>query len=328
MDLSKIAGIAGHVYDFVPAVDIDLPPDLSVKDARYLTDFLIPAYKRATAIYETLDLPIKDPKEAVGGWSAFADEMTRVFDSGFTNFLLANQNAAGPFMTAVVPVAFALNVSMHAYAGIISAAYWSATTGLFGHLAFQDAATRDYSIHAMVLDGTLDEKMALAHAAWAYTTFRMIEQLEKFHALAPLKKGASGLGFPPAAAIVIGVVIAIIIIAGFIVLSKNLSEVNAMRAKVIDTKLETLRETCAKATDPKVQLKCAEGPTADDLSAGTFATELSKAMASAGNQVIKYAMIGLGVFLGIQLLPTLIPKLFASGKAIKESAMAPNRRRR
>ncbi len=312
MDLPEISQIAGRVYDYVPRAELNLPDGLSLWDARYLLSHLMPAYERATAIYQTLDMPIRDPKEAVDGWKVFKDELLRSHSDGLSSFLAG---AAGgiPGAGMVLPAALVLEAAGRAYAGLIASMYWSAVTGFFGHVAFKDASTQAFSIHQMVKDGTLTEQDAMAHAGWCYTSFKLLAKLDAIGGLRPLKRGTSGLGAVPVA-LVVGIVLVVIVIAGAIVLAKNLSEVNALRAKTVEAKLDTMRETCKNATDAAVRLKCAEGPTADDLSAGTFATELSKALAATGGQLAKYLAIGVLGYLGIMILPTLVGRVKAGAK--------------
>lgn len=305
MDLSTISSLATKVYDFIPREELDMPSGLSLWDSRYLLSHLMPAYERATAIYQTLELPIRDPKEAVTGWVAFKDELDRIDGAGIKRWMTLAA-ATGPIGMAIVPTILTVKIGPHLYAGVISALYWTAVTGFYGHAAFKDQETLPYSIHMMVKEGKLTEAQAMAHAGWAYTAFKLMAQLERLGGLRPLKRGQSGLGAVPVAAILIGVLVVILILAGAVVLSKNLSEVNALRADVIKSKLETQKEICARATDPAVQVKCAEGPTAEDLSAGTFATELSKALAAMGTKLVKYVTIGLFAYLGITLLPSLV----------------------
>jgi hypothetical protein len=312
LELPEISTIAGRVYEYVPRAELNLPDGLSLWDARYLLSHLMPAYERATAIYQTLALDVRDPQQAVDGWKVFKDEMMRSYGDGLPGYLTGAAGAV-PGASAVLPALLAMKAAGAAYAGLIASLYWSAVTGFFGHVAFKDEDTRAYSIHQMVLEKKLTEAEAMAHAGWCYTAFKLIAKLDAIGGLRPLKKGSSGLGAIPAA-LVVAVVLVVIIIAGAIVLSRNLSEVNTLRAKTVEAKLEAMKETCANATDPAVRLKCAEGPTADDLSAGTFATEMSKALAATGSSLAKYLAIGVLGYLGIMMLPTLVGRTKAGVK--------------
>jgi hypothetical protein len=312
MDLGDISKFASRIYDYVPRAELDLPDGLSLWDARYILSHLMPAYERATAIYQTLDLPTRDPSEVVSGWVAFKDELARVDSKGLGTFI-GIAGTTGPLASALVPAIMMMKVAPRAYAGLIAALYWSAVTGFFGHVAFKDKETAAYSIHQMVVEKKLTEAEAMAHAGWAYTAFKLIALLERLGALSPLKKGQAGLGALPVL-LVIAIVVVILGIAGAIVISKNLSEVNALRATNIEAKVDAFKATCAKATDPAVQLKCAQGPTADDLSAGTFASELSKALAATGSTLAKYLMYGLFAYLGVALLPMIVGRVKEGAK--------------
>ena len=289
-----------------------------INDPAYILGGIGPAFDRASKIYQTLDLPPPDPSKVVSAWKVFLDEATRIKGDFFSwkTAVLATVPIIGP--TVLIPAQLSWKVSNSVYGGMITALFYTAVTGAFGHIAFKDASTREFSIHKMVIDGTLSEKTAMEHAAWAYTAFQLIVVLDELRMLAPLKKpGMSGaMGALPLVPIVIGAVAAVLIIAGAVVLSKNLSEVNSLRARVVEEKIVLMKETCAKTTDPKIIAQCAAGPTADDLSAGTMATELSKALAKTGSDLARYVVIGLGIFAAIELLPHFIGK----AKDAKEAA--------
>lgn len=233
----------------------------------YIDGAIGPAFQEASRVYQTLDLPEMDPSKASSAWKVFADETLRIKDAmkdAKIGGLLLAVPVIGP--TVLLPLALSYKVASNVLGGLVAALYYTAVSGAFGHIALKDSSTQVFSIHKMVIDGDLPEQTATAHAGWCYTGFKLITILDGLGALRPLKKGGtSGLGAVPVVPIVLGALAVVCIIAGAIVLSKNLSDVNQLQARVIETKLEVMKKTCAETTDPKILAECAKGPTKDDL---------------------------------------------------------------
>lgn len=290
-----------------------------INDPSYILNGIGPAFERATQVYRTLDLPTPDPREVVSAWDVFLKEASRIKDDflSWKTAALAAIPVIGPLV--ILPAKLSYNVMTNTLGGMVSALYYTSVTGAFGHIAVKDKSTEQFSIHKLVIDGDISPELAAEHAGWSYTGFRLIVTLDELGILRPLKRGGtSGLGALPVVPIIIGAVAAVLILAGAVVISKNLSEVNALRAQVVELKLKVMEDACAKATDPRTISECARGPTADDLSGGTIASEISKALSASGQSLAMWVVIAASVFLGIQLLPNIVGKV----KDAKEEAAA------
>lgn len=281
---------------------------------QYITGALAPAFERASRVYQTLDLPELSPSQVGSAWKVFLDGSVRVsreFPSWKVQ-MLKTLPVIGPLVA--LPASMAYSISSSIYGGLITALYYTSSSGALGHIAFKDKSTEQYSIHKMVIDGQLPEATAVAHAGWAYTGFSLISVLDEFGLLKPLKKpGMAGapLGALPAV-VFVGVVVLACIIAAAVVISKNLSEVNQLQAKTVEAKIQVMVDTCKNSKDPAIIKQCASGPTKDDLTGGSLANGINDAIKNASQDLAKYLAIGLGAFLVIQLLPHIIGRLKAS----------------
>ena len=248
--LEDAAVIASHLKDLVSPSSYEMPWNKfpkGIMSADYILNGIGPAFQEASRVYQTLDLPDVDPSRVASAWEVFADETLRI-KSTMKDMKLAGLLAAVPIVGPMVllPVALSYKVASNVLGGLVSALYYTSVVGAFGHLALKDASTQQFSIHKMVVDGDLPQETAVAHAGWCYTGFRLIVILDQLKILTPLKRGSAtnGLGALPVVPLIIGAVAAVCIIAGAIVLSKNLSEVNRLQAKVVETKLEAMKEAC------------------------------------------------------------------------------------
>ena len=314
--LEDAAVLASDLKSLVSPSSYEMPWNRfpkGIMDPAYILNGIGPAFQDASRVYQTLDLPAPDPARVASAWEVFADETARIKKemASAKVGLLSSVPVVGPLVLA--PLALSYSVQSHVYGGLISALYYTSVVGAFGHLALKDASTQQFSIHKMVIDGDLPQQTATEHAGWCYTGFRLIVLLDQMGFLRPLKK--SGLGAVPLVPLVLGALAAIAIIAGAIVLSRNLSEVNKLQAKVVDTKLELMKEQCAKTTDPQIQAQCAAGPTAEDLRGGSLAGAISDSISQVGSNLAKYLVIAGAVYLGVTLLPGLLAK-----KAVKAQA--------
>lgn len=329
--LEDAADLASNLGKLVSPSSYEMPWSRfpkGIMSADYILSGIGPAFEQASRIYQTLDLVTPSPSEAASAWKVFADETTRIKKEqqslGVT--LLTSIPIVGPMVLA--PAALAYRATSNVLGGLVAALYYTSVVGAFAHLALKDSSTQAFSIHKSVIDGDLTEQTAVAHAGWCYTGFKLIALLDSFKLLTPLKKpgmsgyGRTGLGVAPLVPILIAAVVGIAIIAGAIVISKNLSDVNALQAKVVQTKLEVMKETCAKATDPKIIADCAKGPTEADLRGGSLAAGISDALAKMGSDLAKYLAIGAVVLIGLELLPSLLPGLVHGVKAAKKEADA------
>lgn len=311
--IEDAAEIASNLKSLVNPASYEMPWSRfpkGIMDPAYILNGIGPAFQEASRVYQTLDLPEPDPAKVASAWQAFATETARI-KKELASSKIGLLNAVpviGP--TVIVPLAIAYKVQSHVYGGLVSALYYTSVVGAFGHLALKDQSTQAFSIHKLVIDGDLPEQTAVEHAGWCYTGFKLITLLEQFGLLQPLKRGGqSGLGAVPLVPILIAALVGIAIIAGAIVLSKNLSEVNKLQAKVVETKLEVMKEQCAKTNDPKLIAQCASGPTAEDLRGGTLAGAVSDAISNVGSNLMKYLVIAGAVYVGVTVaLPALITK--------------------
>jgi hypothetical protein len=316
--IEAAADIASNLSSLVSPSSYEMPWSKfpkGIMDPNYILNGIGPAFQEASRIYQTLDLPPPDPGKVAGAWEAFAKETVRIKDEMLSTktALLAAVPIVGP--TVLVPARLSYSVHTHVYGGLISALFYTSVVGAFGHLALKDPSTQAFSIHKLVIDGDLPEKTAVDHAGWCYTGFRLITLLDSLGLLRPLKRGGtSGLGAVPLVPIIIGALAGICIIAGAIVLSKNLSEVNKLQARVVETKLEIMKDQCAKSTDPKIIAQCAAGPTAEDLRGGSLAGAISDSIAKVGSDLMKYLVIAGVAYVGVTIL---LPSLFA--KKAKEA---------
>jgi hypothetical protein len=311
--LEDAAEIASNLGKVVSPSSYEMPwgrfPK-GIMSADYILNGIGPAFQEASAVYQTLDLPDMDPSKAASAWKVFADETLRIKDAlkdSKTAGILAAIPVIGPMV--LLPAALSYKVATNVLGGLIAALFFTSAQGALGHIALKDASTQQFSIHKMVIDGDLPEATAVSHAGWCYTGFRLITILNGLGALRPLKKGGtSGLGALPIVPLVIGAVAVVCIIAGAIVLSKNLSEVNVLQAKVVETKLQAMKDACEKTSDPKIIAQCARGPTKDDLMGGSLASGISEAIAKVGSDLAKYLVIAGAIYLGAMMLPTLLGK--------------------
>lgn len=306
--LDDAAELASHLKDLVSPSSYEMPWNKfprGIMDPAYILSGIGPAFQEASRVYQTLDLPEPDPTKVASAWEVFAEETTRIKGelASAKMGLLSSVPIIGPLVA--VPMALAYKIQSSVYGGLVTALYYTSVVGAFGHLALKDASTQQFSIHKMVIDGDLPEQTAVAHAGWCYTGFKLITMLDQFKLLAPLKKGGtSGLGAFPLVPVLIAALVGIAIIAGAIVISKNLSEVNRLQAKVVEKKLEVMVETCRGATDRKIVEMCAHGPTADDLRGGSLAAGISDALAKTGQSLAKYLVIAGALYVGFALLST------------------------
>lgn len=311
--IEAAADIASNLGSLVSPSSYEMPWSKfpkGIMDPSYILNGIGPAFQEASRVYQTLDLPAPDPAKVASAWEAFGHETLRIKDEmlSMKTALLAAIPVIGP--TVLLPLRLSYSVHKNTFGGLISALFYTSVVGAFGHLALKDPSTQAFSIHKLVIDGDLPEKTAVDHAGWCYTGFRLITLLDGLGALRPLKRsGTSGLGAVPLVPIIIGAVAAVCIIAGAIVLSKNLSEVNKLQAKVVETKLEIMKEQCGKSTDPKIIAQCAAGPTAEDLRGGSLAGAISDSISNIGSNLMKYLVIAGVAYVGVTvLLPALVTK--------------------
>lgn len=306
MDASDLFPVARKLYEYIAPSDLGINwTALAAKNAAdpynsaYIYEYLIPAWEQASAVYKTLDIDISGIADTEPGFLDFFNATKQSEKNGLSGFLASN-----PVLSAVLPGGLLIQATPHMLKALIATMYWSATNGAFAHIAIKDKATQPFSIHMM----DLDNNAIMHHADQVVMLFKLITFLDSWKITTPIKKsGLKGTELGnPLVAIVIAVVAVVMIIAAAIVLIIEVRKTNELRAQVVAEKLDVMRKTCAENQDPKVQVECAKGPTAEDLNGGTLAASIGAGVSRGIEKLTTYLAVGAGLYLLITLgLPML-----------------------
>lgn len=259
----------------------------SVFSTQYMDQYLLPAFHRASAVIDTLDLPRSPPDEVLHAYAVLTSDVASVGDKALE---IAKINVAisqvmlFPTETAL----FAVKAQVGIYGLFIYHLWSAALTGGNAHITGR--------IHR---SGIPDAEIAY-HAALTTMCFNLIAALDRWQLLAPLKKrSTNGLGAVQlgAGAIVIGVVLAIAIVWALVAIYQM-----SLRQKVVE-------KVCDKAIasgDPVEMKRC------DDLinnPEANIAGQVPKVFGDVLEKVAIAAMVGAGIYMLVLFGPGIASKV-------------------
>ena len=259
----------------------------SVFNTAYMDQYLLPAFHRAAAVIDTLDLPRRPAPEVLDAYAVLSSDVASMGDKaleiakiniGITKAMLF------PGETAV----FAVKAEVHVYGLFLYHLWSSALTGGNAHVTGR--------IHK---SGLPDDEIAY-HASLTTMCFNLIAALDGWGLLSPFKRrSTSGLGAVQlgVGAIIIGVVLAIAIVWALVAIYQM-----SLRQKVVE-------KVCDKAIasgDPVEMKRC------DDLINNPEANIAGKVPEVFGNVLEKVAitaMVGAGVYMLVLFGPGIASKV-------------------
>lgn len=257
----------------------------SVYSTQYMDQYLLPAFHRAAAVIDTLDLPRRPAPEVLDAYAVLVSDVASVGDKALEiarlNFAITRAMLF-PGETAL----FAVKAEVHVYGLFLYHLWSSALTGGNAHITGR--------IHK---SGLPDDEIAY-HASLTTMCFNLLPALDKWGLLAPFKKGStSGLGAVPAGVIVIGVVLAVAVVWALVAIYQM-----SLRQKVVE-------KVCDKAIasgDPVEMKRC------DDLINNPEANIAGKVPEVFGNVLEKVAitaMVGAGIYMLVLFGPGIASKV-------------------
>ena len=259
----------------------------SVFNTAYMDQYLLPAFHRAAAVIDTLDLPRRPPDEVLQAYSVLTSDVASLGDKaieiGKINFAISKAMLF-PTETAM----FAVKVELHVYGLFIYHLWSSALTGGNAHITGR--------IHK---SGIPDADIAY-HASLTTMCFNLIAALDSWQLLAPFKKrSTSGLGAIQlgAGAIIIGVVLAIAVVWALVAIYQM-----SLRQKVVE-------KVCDKAIasgDPAEMKRC------DDLinnPEANLAAQVPQVFGNVLEKVAITAMVGAGIYMLVLFGPGIATKV-------------------
>lgn len=259
----------------------------SVRNTAYMYEYILPAFERASAVIDTLDLPRRPPDEVLEAYSVLTSDVASVGDKALEVVKL-NVQITKAMLFPSDNALFAVRAQLGIY-GLWVYHLWSAAlTGAHAHLSAQ--------IHKSGID---DADIAY-HASLVTMCLNLITQLDRWQLLLPLKKkSTSGLGAIQlgAGAIIIGAVLAVAIVWGLVAIFQL-----SLRQKIV-------AQVCEKAIasgDPAETKRC------DDLLNNPEANLASQVPEAAGKVLEKVAiaaMLGAGIYVLVLFGPGIASQL-------------------
>lgn len=259
----------------------------SVRNTAYMYEYILPAFERARAVIDTLDLPRRPPDDVLHAYSVLSSEAA-TFGEKALEIAKINAQITKTMLFPADNAAFAARVQVGIYGMWIYHLWSAALTGANAHLSAQ--------IHKSGID---DADIAY-HASLVTMCLNLIAQLDRWQLLSPLKKRpASGLGLTPLAVglIIIGSVGAVAIVWGLIAIYQL-----SLRQKIVE-------QVCAKAIesgDPTETKRC------DDLlnnPEANLASQVPKAAGALIEKVAIAAMVGAGIYVLVLFGPGIASQL-------------------
>lgn len=267
----------------------------SVTNPAYMDQYLLPAFHRAAAVIDTLDLPRRPPKEVVDAYAVLASDVTSVGQKAIEIGKINLQVTQMMLFPNREEFGLKLNLLMY---GLFIYLLWSAAL-MSGEAHIKGIIHRS---------GTSDAEIAFS-ASLTTMAFNLIGRLDQWGLLSPLKKRAtSGLGAVPLAAILVLGAVAIIAIVWGVVAIYQLSRTY----KVIEAACDRMVES----GDPEAVQKCQalmSSPAAD------VTGEAAKAAGGVIQKVALMAMIGVGAYVLFLFGPGIASSLKRTIGAWKES---------
>ncbi len=259
----------------------------SVYSTQYMDQYLLPAFNRAAAVIDSLDLPRRPPDEVLHAYAVLTSSVATVSDKALEIAkinLAITQTMLFPTETAK----FAVKVEVGIY-GLFVYHLWSAAlTGGNAHITGR--------IHK---SGIPDAEIAY-HASLTTMCFNLIAMLDRWKLLTPLKKSSTnGLGAVQLGigAIVIGVVLAIAIVWALVAIYQM-----SLRQKVV----EKVCDKAIQSGDPVEMKRC------DDLINNPEANIAGKVPEVFGDVLEKVAitaMVGAGIYMLVLFGPGIASKV-------------------
>jgi hypothetical protein len=251
-----------------------------------MDQYLLPAFHRAAAVIDTLDLPRRPPDEVLHAYSVLTSDVASVGDKALE---IAKINIAIT-KTMLYPTegaAFGVRVHLGIYGLFIYHLWSAALTAGNAHVTGR--------IHR---SGIPDAEIAY-HASLTTMCFNLIAALDRWQLLAPIKKrSASGLGAVPVAAVVVlGVVLVIAIVWALVAIYQM-----SLRQKVV----EKVCDKAIQSGDPVEMKRC------DDLINNPEANLAGKVPEVFGNvleKVAMTAMVGAGIYMLVLFGPGIATKV-------------------
>lgn len=259
----------------------------SVYSTQYMDQYLLPAFHRAAAVIDTLDLPRAPPDEVLRAYAVLSSDVASVGDKAI-EIAKINMAITRAMLFPTETAAFAVKIELHVYGLFIYHLWSSALTAGNAHITGR--------IHK---SGIPDADIAY-HAALTTMCFNLIAALDHWQLLAPLKKrSTSGLGAVQlgAGAIIIGVVLAIAVVWALVAIYQM-----SLRQKVVE-------KVCDKAIasgDPVEMKRC------DDLinnPEANIAGKVPEVFGSVLENVAITAMVGAGIYMLVLFGPGIATKV-------------------
>ncbi len=268
----------------------------SVRNTQYMDQYLLPAFQRAAATIDSIQLQREPPDEVLSVYAALTNEVKSVGDKAF-EILKANFQFTKAMLFPQAGAAFGVEADLFLYSTFLYHLWSSALTGANAHITGR--------IH---LSGLSDQEIAY-HASLTTMCLNVFPWLDRLSLLAPLKKGSTnGLGAVPLAAIIVLGAVLIGVIAWGIIAIYQLS----LRQKIVE-------QVCSKAIesgDPAQSKRC------DDLlnnPEANLAAQIPKIGGEILEKVAIAAMVGAGVYMLVLFGPGIAVKLKQTVAAYKTS---------
>lgn len=258
----------------------------SVRNPAYMDQYLLPAFNRAAAVIDTLQLNREPPPEVMKVYAALTNDVRDLGDKAF-EILDANFQFTKLMLFPSESAGFGLKADVFVYNTFLYHLWSCALTGANAHVTGR--------IH---LSGLSDEEIAY-HASLVTMCLNLFPWIDKLGLLAPLKKGGTnGLGAVPLAAIIVLGAVLLGVIAWGVVAIWQLT----LRQKIVD-------QVCQQAIesgDPVQAKRC------DDLvnnPEANIAGTLPGAVGDVVEKVAIAAMIGAGLYMMVLFGPGIATKL-------------------
>ena len=259
----------------------------SVRSTQYMDQYLLPAFNRAAAVVDTLDLPRAPPDDVLHAYAVLSSDVASLGDKALE---IARINVAITktmlFPTSTAELGLKLEVGMY---------------GLFIYHLWSSALTAGNAhISARIHKSGIPDPDIAYHASLTTMCFNLIYALDHWGLLAPLKKrSTSGLGAVQlgVGAIIIGVVLAIAIVWALVAIYQM-----SLRQKVV----EKVCDQAIQSGDPVEMKRC------DDLinnPEANLAGEIPKAFGNVLEKVAITAMVGAGVYMLVLFGPGIATKV-------------------
>lgn len=285
--MATLEQLAPYVRKYMPGIDwsaLAQRGETGVYSTGYVYDYMLPAYREAYAVRQTLELQAPstvDPAEVRKAWSTAGSAMQGVTEAAMT---AASQGFA------LVSEANALRLGTEVYRILINGAW---LTALYGAVLHTTGAIHHAGVQ-WAQEGVAPEEVEARitrHAVLVTTLFQGLTWLDAFGVLKPLKK--KGLGLAPliVGIIAIALVAALVVLAWFIISMKDVADKNREIAKL-----------CQKASekgDEKALSVCREALLDPSRNPGTWGKDLVQ-------QIALYGGIGLFGYAVIMSMPKLI----------------------